>query len=390
MLSTLLVALSAAAASAAPISLIPSSVSLPNATQYNATVVWYEMNGRAGACGKFNKDSDLVVGLPLEFYSKLNEVSPYCGEYVVVQNTVTKKNVTALVADASTLNNTLSVSVGTWEALNGTATDLTQVNWRRANETEIAAAKKAQSDAPSTWAAPSSTSTSIVAAAPTHAAAKESKAPASSSAVSSSASSWSASKESSAPAYTPSSSSSAQESSWTPSSSPKAAKQPAPSSSSSSEVEKTWSSSSSSTWTPEPKTTSTSTWSPEPTPTTTSQWTPTTTAQAQPKETQQSYSSGSYSGQATWYTQDGTAGSCGNYNSDYANIVALSYSQVNGGSHCGQGVKITNTNTGATVYATVADTCPGCGYGSLDLSLGAFDALGSRDAGVLPITWSFA
>lgn len=204
--------------------------------------------------------------------------------------------------------------------------------------------------------------------------------------------------------WTPSSSSSAEKSAWTPSSSHSAEKSAwTPSSSSASS---SWSSSavaekkssSTSTWTP-PATTSSawsspaakSTWSPEPT--TTSKWTPTTTTEA-PKETKQSSSSsgntGAYSGQATWFTQDGNAGSCGNYNSDYTNLVALSYSQVNGGAHCGQYVNIKNTANGRTVTAIVADTCPGCGYGSLDLSLGAFDALGSRDQGVLPISWSFA
>ncbi|KWU46453.1 barwin-like endoglucanase, partial [Rhodotorula sp. JG-1b] len=82
-------------------------------------------------------------------------------------------------------------------------------------------------------------------------------------------------------------------------------------------------------------------------------------------------------------------GSCGNVNSDSSYIVALSYSQVDGGAHCGRTVSITNNDNGKTITATVADTCPGCGYGSLDLSTGAFGAIGSYDQGVLPISWSF-
>ena len=75
---------------------------------------------------------------------------------------------------------------------------------------------------------------------------------------------------------------------------------------------------------------------------------------------------------------------------------------------CGKTVKITNTANGKTITARVADTCvspscrsslapqltlpplcrcPGCGYGSLDLSEGAFGALGSYSSGVLPIAW---
>jgi hypothetical protein len=121
MLSSILLALSTAAVvSAAPVSRLDASSSLlPNATQYNASVVYYEMNGNWGACGKKNADSDRVVGLPLEFYSKLSEVSPYCGEYVVVTNPIENISVVAKVADASTISKTLSVSMGTWDALHG-------------------------------------------------------------------------------------------------------------------------------------------------------------------------------------------------------------------------------------------------------------------------------
>lgn len=97
---------------------------------------------------------------------------------------------------------------------------------------------------------------------------------------------------------------------------------------------------------------------------------------------------------------------------------------------CGKTVSIRNTATGASITATVADTvsshtplilsplspsyvvplpwqCPGCGYGSLDLSTGAFNArtstglpeafpklttsftVGSESQGVLPISWGF-
>ena len=75
--------------------------------------------------------------------------------------------------------------------------------------------------------------------------------------------------------------------------------------------------------------------------------------------------------------------------SDGDYVVALSYTQVEGGKNCGRTVSITNNDNGKTITATVADTCPGCGYGSLDLSTGAFGAIGSYDQGVLPISWSY-
>ena len=56
-----------------------------------------------------------------------------------------------------------------------------------------------------------------------------------------------------------------------------------------------------------------------------------------------------------------------------------------GNGHCGKQVKITNKSNGKSVTATVADLCPGCSYGSLDLSTGTFKSIGNLDTGVLPI-----
>ncbi|KAL7342359.1 RlpA-like double-psi beta-barrel-protein domain-containing protein-containing protein, partial [Rhodotorula toruloides] len=94
------------------------------------------------------------------------------------------------------------------------------------------------------------------------------------------------------------------------------------------------------------------------------------------------------SGQATFFYQGGNPGSCGTVHSDSDYIVAVNAAQMNSG-WCGKTVSIRNTATGASITATVADTCPGCGYGSLDLSTGAFNALGSESQGVLPISWGF-
>jgi expansin (peptidoglycan-binding protein) len=54
-------------------------------------------------------------------------------------------------------------------------------------------------------------------------------------------------------------------------------------------------------------------------------------------------------------------------------------------------VTITNNKNGKTMTAVCADTCPGCAYGSLDMSSGLFAALGDGDfgQGVFPISWSF-
>lgn len=91
-------------------------------------------------------------------------------------------------------------------------------------------------------------------------------------------------------------------------------------------------------------------------------------------------------GQATWFQQNGNPGHCGQYNSDSTKLVALPSAIYDNGSHCGKTVRITRVDTGKTVDAIVADSCPTCpnSNGDLDLSVGAFNSLGSPGEGVLP------
>jgi hypothetical protein len=97
-----------------------------------------------------------------------------------------------------------------------------------------------------------------------------------------------------------------------------------------------------------------------------------------------------FDGQATYYTQDGVAGSCGDYHSDDDFVIAVSYDQ-NPDSQCGKTVQITNNNNGNTQTAIVADTCPGCSYSDIDLSVGLAAALDSNyeEDGVFPVTWEY-
>jgi len=67
---------------------------------------------------------ELVVGLPFEFYNNTGMISPYCGSYIVVTNPLNNETVTARVADASATNETLSMSVGTWRAVQADQTHL--------------------------------------------------------------------------------------------------------------------------------------------------------------------------------------------------------------------------------------------------------------------------
>ncbi|GEM12723.1 hypothetical protein Rt10032_c25g6740 [Rhodotorula toruloides] len=132
-------------------------------------------------------------------------------------------------------------------------------------------------------------------------------------------------------------------------------------------------------------------------------WASSSSAAAAAKATQTSSSSGGNGGGgsgggkvytggiATFFYQNGVAGNCGQVNSDSSYIVALPTSTYAGGSHCGQSVKITRSDTGQSLTAKVADSCPTCNNAScLDLSVGAFTALGGTESmGVFDITWQF-
>ncbi|KAI4117135.1 MAG: hypothetical protein LQ338_007603 [Usnochroma carphineum] len=90
-------------------------------------------------------------------------------------------------------------------------------------------------------------------------------------------------------------------------------------------------------------------------------------------------------GIATFYEQNGAAGSCGQVHAESDYIIALSPSWQGSGyppAYCGRKIQITNdgggqsnNGKGKVVTATVADTCPGCDSNHLDLSHGAFQAL---------------
>ncbi|PFH50100.1 hypothetical protein AMATHDRAFT_145987, partial [Amanita thiersii Skay4041] len=88
---------------------------------------------------------------------------------------------------------------------------------------------------------------------------------------------------------------------------------------------------------------------------------------------------------ATWYSTG--KGSCGAISRDTDLVVALSMAQYQGGSHCWKQIII--TSGGKTVWATVVDSCPGCGPDGLDLSQGAFQALAPLDAGRIQVEWRF-
>jgi len=55
-------------------------------------------------------------------------------------------------------------------------------------------------------------------------------------------------------------------------------------------------------------------------------------------------------------------------------------------------VVITNPATGKTATAQIADLCPGCAWGNLDMSTSLFSYLnnGNMDAGIFQMEWNYA
>ncbi|TCD64649.1 hypothetical protein EIP91_003809 [Steccherinum ochraceum] len=97
---------------------------------------------------------------------------------------------------------------------------------------------------------------------------------------------------------------------------------------------------------------------------------------------------------ATFFYQKGNQGACGHFNSDDALIAAMDKDRYgydgNASPLCGKQVEITNTKNGKKVTVTVADDCPTCNNGnSIDLSVGAFTQIATKDDGEVPISWRF-
>lgn len=96
-----------------------------------------------------------------------------------------------------------------------------------------------------------------------------------------------------------------------------------------------------------------------------------------------------YDGEATYYLQNGNAGACGTVAQDSDKVVALYTSVYGSGGNCGRQIQITS-QSGTTIVATVRDECPSCSDDAhIDLSVGAFTALGTEAEGEISVTWGF-
>lgn len=92
------------------------------------------------------------------------------------------------------------------------------------------------------------------------------------------------------------------------------------------------------------------------------------------------------SGVATFYDTDG-GGACGYDPSPDPLTAAMNWSDYEDSKACGAYVLVQAAN-GASVTVRITNLCPApCRVGQLDLSPQAFDHLGARNLGEIPITW---
>jgi expansin (peptidoglycan-binding protein) len=89
---------------------------------------------------------------------------------------------------------------------------------------------------------------------------------------------------------------------------------------------------------------------------------------------------------ATFYDTDGT-GACGYDASPDPLNAAMNVTDFEGSRACGAYVLVQAAN-GASVTVRITNLCPApCRVGQLDLNPKAFDRLGARNLGEIPITW---
>uniref|UniRef100_A0A0K3CRI9 FGENESH: predicted gene_16.2 protein n=1 Tax=Rhodotorula toruloides TaxID=5286 RepID=A0A0K3CRI9_RHOTO len=417
-----------------------SSTNADAKKQYTSTAIWWAEAGWIGSCGEVISDTDPVLALPLSLYPTPSTPSPLCGTSLLLHAPSTGHSITARVVGASDRDDYTAMSRSAFQALGGDLEggEVGVVMEFVEGDVEIpsssgggAASSAVQSGAGKVVAAASSSANSPAAAAQTTTTQAAKTSPSSPvqtttqapttpaqakqtttttttsswdsvSAASASAASkksadaaWASSSSAAAAAAAAASKSSA-DSAWASSSSAAAYKMWASSSSSAaaaavskSAADAAWASSSSAAAAAASKSSADAAWASS----------SSAAAAAKATQTSSSGSSGGSSGGsggkvytggiATFFYQNGVAGNCGQVNSDDSYIVALPTSTYAGGSHCGQSVKITRSDTGQSITAKVADSCPTCNNAScLDLSVGAYKALGGTDSmGVFDITW---
>ncbi|GAA6010336.1 hypothetical protein JCM10207_005180 [Rhodosporidiobolus poonsookiae] len=425
---------------AAPSASASASSAVVVPTVFNGTALWFYESGGLGACLQTNTDDDLVVGLPDTLWRNTGVVSPLCGEKVVLTNTDNGKTVTATVADASG-KEYVTLTRAAFLQLSPLSVGMIPVEYTfpeldRSGSSAASSAAAASSSAVSTGASagvfnPSAADVKIVTAAATSApiaaattaapvattteaptttfdSASAARAAASSKAAAEAAASEEAADEaasSKAAAAAAASKEAAQEAAAEASSSSAAAaassrqayllaaQHSADAAEAAASSSAAAAAAASSQAAAEAAASSSAAAAAASSKAAAAAASSQAAAAAAASQAAQATSSGHVytGGIATFFYQNGVAGNCGNVNSDSTPLVALPTKTYAGGKYCGQYVSITRLDTGDSIKALVADSCPTCENDNcLDLSWGAFTALGgTQSMGVFDIKWSF-
>ncbi|KAI7870614.1 hypothetical protein BDF14DRAFT_1720762 [Spinellus fusiger] len=101
---------------------------------------------------------------------------------------------------------------------------------------------------------------------------------------------------------------------------------------------------------------------------------------------------GFYRGYGTFFhpaSEGGPVGSCGPYEDDDSQIIALNLDQYGGENSKSEWCfkKLLITYHDKSTVATITDACPGCSYNSLDLTPAVFAELEDFSVGVIDIAW---
>ncbi|KAJ1922345.1 hypothetical protein H4219_000207 [Mycoemilia scoparia] len=86
---------------------------------------------------------------------------------------------------------------------------------------------------------------------------------------------------------------------------------------------------------------------------------------------------------ASYYDPGVGTSSCGNNASNGDMVAAINGVKSLG--KCGASATVTNTENGKSVTVTIIDECPVCGGFKIDLSQGAFEAIGDPTKGILDV-----
>ncbi|KAJ9065822.1 hypothetical protein DSO57_1015453 [Entomophthora muscae] len=93
-------------------------------------------------------------------------------------------------------------------------------------------------------------------------------------------------------------------------------------------------------------------------------------------------------GFAKYDTDSDGSGKCTFPTDSFKQWASIGPSVFKKSQNCGACINITNTESGKSTVAHVVDICPGCGKDDLNLNPAAYDSIGDRTFGSLPISWS--